>query len=289
MLDRSNREFMTANQYEQHWAEARQQAILEGMQIIEHGYEQHVAIDEANGLVYRYPKHAAAAAKLYDEIDVLNVVHQREWSTELPRMLDHNPIFSTYNYIPGEVLSEELAENLTVKDFEIIGGQLGIFLSEFHTLDTSIIDLKGTKQSISLLQYYAERIEGAKNSPFYETAAQILEKVAQLPQKSVVVHGDLHGLNMVINPESKSLNGVIDLSEMEVGDPHQDFRKLFMADPRLLEPAIATYNPKGTISAETAKDWAYLNEWANLCYFAGQPENATYQRALNHLQKWQQI
>ncbi len=84
---------------------------------------------------------------------------------------------------------------------------------------------------------------------------------------------------------------MIDLSEMEIGDPHQDFRKLFMTDPRLLEPSVNSYHQNGgsRLNIETVKTWAYVNEWANLCHFADTPSNPTYQRALRHLRMWEQI
>lgn len=278
---------MTHSPYAEHWTAARNQAIHHGLHIVEHGWEQHVIIDEDQGVVYRYPRHAAAAAKLEDEVAVLDVIHQQEWSVQLPVMLEHTPTYTSYRYIPGEALTKDWLDSFADEDFARVGGQLGAFLAQLHTLDHDVIDHKKTKQTTTLLEYYTERINGAVGQPVYPPAAQALQCLTISDAPQVVVHGDLHGLNMIIDPASRSLAGVIDVSEMEIGDPHQDFRKLFMAHASLLEPAIAAYGKP--IDAERARTWAYVNEWANMCYFADTPDNPTYQRALHHLQLWNQI
>lgn len=273
--------------YTEHWQRARDAAIQKNLRIIEHGWEQHVIIDEAKGLVYRFPRHHAAADKLDDEVSVLHVIHERSWPTLLPIMREHTAEYSTYTYIPGEPLSRDIIDTLTDTDFQRIGRQLGAFLAQFHTLSHSIVDSKKTKQTTSLLDYYTARINEAEGKQYYQRAAKALNHLTSSKLQSVVVHGDLHGLNMIIDTATKSLNGVIDLSEIEIGDPHQDFRKLFMTDERLVEPAIEAYGQN--LDPELVRTWAYVNEWANICHFADTPDNPTYQRALDHLRKWQQI
>lgn len=273
--------------YTEHWESARDKAVKKGLRIIEHGWEQHVIIDEAEGLVYRFPRHHAAAAKLDDEVSVLHVIHEQSWPTLLPVMREHTAEYSTYTYIPGEPLSRDIIDTLSDANFQRIGHQLGVFLAQFHTLNHSIVDSKKTKQTTSLLDYYAARINEAKGKQPYKKAAEALRRLTASNLQSVVVHGDLHGLNMIIDTATKSLNGVIDLSEIEIGDPHQDFRKLFMTDERLVEPAIKAYDKE--LDLELVRTWAYVNEWANICHFADTPDNPTYQRALGHLRKWRQI
>lgn len=278
---------MPHNHYSEHWSEARNAAIHHGLHIIEHGWEQHVIIDEPNGVVYRYPRHAAAAAKLEDEVAVLNAVHQQAWPIKLPVMYEHTPTYTSYEYIPGQVLTKDILDSFTEDDITRVGGQLGSFLSQLHRMDHTAVDQKATKHTTTLLEYYTDRIASAGGKPMHKAAVTALGGLSVTNTPEVVVHGDLHGLNMVIDPVTRNLTGVIDLSEMEIGDPHQDFRKLFMADPRLLQPAIDNYDQP--IDADRARTWAYVNEWANLCYFTETPNHPTYQRALHHLQLWNQL
>lgn len=279
--------------YEQNWQKALAKAQQKGLKIIEIGWEQHVIIDEKAGIIYRYPRHFAASAKLKDEVKVLKDINRHKWPVLLPVMLDHNDVRASYKYIPGEVLTEEIVDSLARKDLENIGRALGSFLALFHNLDSAIVLQKKTSHSTSLLEYYENRINAAKIGPRRTKALKTLSELKTYAGKAekVVVHGDLHGPNVVIDPSTKQLVGIIDLSEIEIGDPHQEFRKVFMTFPGSLTAAINSYAESGgqKLNKKAIMLWAYTNEWANLCFFGGDNKNLTYQRALRHLKQWKQI
>lgn len=279
------------NQYNENWRHAHKHAAEAGLEIIEHGWEQHVIIDEAKGMVYRYPRHEAAAAKLSDEVAVLRKIHEQTWSIALPVLREHNEVFTSYAYIPGEVLNHRQLHGMNETEIIRIGHALGYFLAQLHRLAPETVEQKSTKHDISLLEYYRQRIEsgGRYSQPARATLGQLT--ASELQPKPVVTHGDLHGLNIVINGRSKALAGVIDLSEMETGDPHQEFRKLFMTHELLLRAALESYqeNDGEILDTERIKAWAYVNEWANVCYFENEPEHPTYQRATAHLRRWGQM
>lgn len=284
---------MIDNQYQQNWKHARNEASAHELQIVEHGWEQHVIIDEPNGLVYRYPRHQAAADKLSDEVGLLGALHRYDWPVRIPNLRHHTEEYTVYDFIPGDVVGPEIAAALSDDEIAALGSDLGEFLSVLHHVKPDVVDSKKTKQTITLLQYYEDRIRGGvKERPHQPRAEAVLEYVKQhSADHQVVVHGDLHGLNMVVDPGTKHLTGVIDFSEIELGDPHQDFRKLFMTDERLLAPSIAAYTAHcgESLSSDTVKAWAYVNEWANIWYFAETPDHPTYQRAERHLRKWGEL
>lgn len=275
------------------WQTARAAAEAAGLRIIEHGWEQHVIIDEKAGIVYRYPRHDAAAAKLADEVAVLNDVNKHAWPIALPVMREHNDTFTAYKYIPGEVLIPERVEQAPAESLEKIGARLGHFLARFHHLDFQVVTQKKTKHHTSLLQYYEGRINSSIATDFYDKALLALNKLKGMMDEiePVVLHGDLHGPNVVVDPKTFELQGVIDLSEMETGDPHQEFRKIFMTFPRALNSAVEAYQKNGghALRIEKIIQWAFVNEWANAGYFADEPENVTFKRAVQHLQKWGQL
>lgn len=275
------------------WQLARQHALTKGLRIVEHGWEQHVIIDEPNGIIYRYPRHQAAADKLKDEVTILNELESVALPLKIPRLIDYNSDFATYRYITGEVLSPQRVASISSSDAARIGSGIGEFLAVFHALNPKIIDKKQTKHATSLLEYYQERIFKGSKTPYYPDAIHALDELIThtVPTESVVLHGDLHGLNIVVRPTDNQLTGVIDLSEMETGDPHQEFRKLFMTIPSSLDKAIESYEKSGgqQITRDQVLRWAYVNEWANACYFYDQPDNLTYRRAIGHLKEWGQL
>lgn len=278
--------------FTKNWEEAKNQALQKGWRIDDTGWEQHVIIDDKAGIVYRYPRNAAAAAKLADEVAVLEEVHNYIWPIQLPVMQDHTDVRTAYTYIPGVTLSPERVAELTSEQSDNIGTILGDFLAQFHRLDPEIIDHKKTRHSTTLLEYYADRIVNAESCEYQPKAKQALDKLmAGKIADEVVVHGDLHGPNIVVDPSTNSLQGVIDLSEMETGDPHLEFRKIFMTFPASLDSAIKAYRKIGgqQLDKATIIQWAYVNEWANLCYFDEQDDNVTYQRAISNLKRWKQL
>ena len=282
------------NRYSDAWNTAKHEASLQGLKIIEHGWEQHVIIDETNSVVYRYPRHESAANKLADEVSVLGELSKIDWSVQIPRIIEYTEDFTAYQYIDGGVLNHANLAHLHHDDFEQIGAQLGTFLATLHNAPKEVVSQKTTKQTMSLFEYYQKRIDANPSSIHYQRSKQDLDSLAEATGNSgpeVVVHGDLHGLNMVVDMDKRELKGVIDFSELEIGSSEQDFRKIFMADDRLLEPAVQAFgNASGQdLDVDTIKLWAYVNEWANLCHFSAQPGNETYKRAEMHLRRWGQI
>jgi aminoglycoside phosphotransferase (APT) family kinase protein len=276
------------------WNTAKHTAVSKGLKIIEHGWEQHVIIDETRSIVYRYPRNQNAANKLLDEVAVLKGLHTLRWDTSIPKIIEHHQQYSSYHYIPGDVLNHKTLSHLHPSDLDAIGNQLGIFLATLHAAPHKIVAAKKTKQAMSLLEYYQKRIEGNAKTPHFSRAKSRLDQLLSRFAAShewVVVHGDLHGLNIVVHTNPGQLAGVIDFSEVELGDPHQDFRKLFMVNEKLLESALKNYQTVTSkrLDIETVRLWAYVNEWANMCHFSDQEGNETFKRALYHLKKWGEI
>ena len=277
--------------FDEHWLNAKTGHPDSWFEIVEHGWEQHVLVDHQRNLVYRYPRNKNAKAKLDDEVQVLSELHGIVFNLAIPVIEEHSNDFTLYKYIPGDVMDEKTIKSLSNEQVEKIGTDLGVFLSILHSASPEIVKSKKTKQTMSLYQYYAQRIEKSLGSDFYIHAKKLLEKIEYEQTDEVVVHGDLHGLNMVVDPINAQLVGVIDFSELELGNRFQDFRKLFMTDRRLLDSALRSYSEKtgNNLDKEVILAWAYVNEWANIAYFKDQQNNPTYIRAQKHLKLWDEL
>lgn len=279
------------SKFDQNWEIFKEQHNGDkSWEFITHGWEQRVAVDHVNKLTYRYPRNQNAADKLVDEVEILRQLHFVTFNVAIPRVIECASKYSAYDYIPGDVLPETELAKLTDEQAYKIGQDLGEFFAILHSQDPEIAAVRTRKQDMSLFEYYRRRIETAKTVDFYQHTQNLLDSITpNAPQ--VLVHGDLHALNMVIDPINLRLSGVIDFSEVEVGDPHQDFRKIFMADERFLSPAVDVYQQQTgkDLSIDRIRTWAYVNEWANLAFFNGQTTHPTYQRALKHLMQWDEI
>ncbi len=272
------------------WLNATAQHKGSAWESVEHGWEQHVLVDHTNNIVYRYPRNQNASNKLADEVSVLSALNQVRFNVAIPRILEHKKAKTSYEYIPGDIISEDKTRSLTNDQAEKIGQDLGEFLAILHSVNPVVANSKKTKQSISLYDYYLDRIENAKDELFYEHVINLAKKIK--PQKPyVVMHGDLHGLNMIIDPLTNRLTGVIDFSELELGDRHQDFRKIFMTDERFIDPALKVYKKLSgyELSKTQITAWAYINEWANIAFYKDKTSHPTYRRALKHLKSWGEI
>ena len=283
------------SQYSENWAKAESKAKEAGLGIVEHGWEQHVIIDQDNSYVYRYPRGKSGLAKLQDEVFIIKKLEKFSWDIEIPRLIEFNGKRAKYKLVGGQVLDNKTLSLLSNSQIANLGAGLGRFLAKLHGCPKSIVKHKAWVQKGTLLEYYEHHIKAAPpGNPWKDKATRALNELKNLQAdtvSSVPVHGDLHGLNIVIDKNTKKLSGIIDFSEVEVGDRHQDFRKIFTTAERLLRPAIHEYavHSGKKLCAELAKNWAYVNEWSNACRFASQPRNATYHRAISNLGKWNQL
>jgi aminoglycoside phosphotransferase (APT) family kinase protein len=283
------------DRYDKVWASAESKAESTGLGIVEHGWEQHVIIDSKKSVVYRYPKGESGLAKLKDEVFILEELEKLPWDIDIPHLMEFDGKRAKYRLVRGRVLDNEMLNSLSNPQIAEVGYGLGNFLANLHACPKSIVRHKAWVQKGSLFGYYKHHIMSARQENPWKAKAlkalDILRGFKPRDDSDVPVHGDLHGLNIVIDKSSKKLVGVIDFSEVETGTRHQDFRKIFTTNERLLRPSLRGYKDACGIrlSADVCKQWAYVNEWANACRFVTQPRNATYRRAMANLEKWQQL
>ncbi len=87
--------------------------------------------------------------------------------------------------------------------------------------------------------------------------------------KRVLVHGDLHASNLIVNLDDRSL-GFVDLEMMHIGNPVTDFAQLwigfYLADPQLGQRLYKRYAVSFPEPSETQFDAAVRAEIAIRCY-----------------------
>lgn len=111
----------------------------------------------------------------------------------------------------------------------------------------------------------------------------------------MVLHGDLHGWNIALDPASNQLVGVFDFNGTCIGDPHLDFRYFFYTDPPLLEAVLEFYQAMSSRKLSLARCilYAAATDLSDLVYCAQEqrpiyegPLSARVARLEHHLRSY---
>jgi aminoglycoside phosphotransferase (APT) family kinase protein len=135
---------------------------------------------------------------------------------------------------PGVPLTWELASALGPGELRHVAGQLGAFMARLHALGAAAL-LDGLREVVPhaqsttdlLRERYPRLVDGRRARSvlgWCDWVDEVLDDSTAPPE--VVVHGDLHGYNQVWDPDSLSLDLVVDFGECGLRDPHFDFRYL---------------------------------------------------------------
>jgi aminoglycoside phosphotransferase (APT) family kinase protein len=200
---------------------------------------------EVNGTwVFRFPKRADVEQQLFTEMRVLPVLRELlpisipaftfsgRPTTGLPRH------FAGYSKLPGRT-GLELGPDWRVSD--AAAATLGRFLSALHTFpiheawDLGVPDQDSETifeeiQPEALRSFNAVR-EAAPDAPLDRWAAfleaRVLRAETSVPRSWCVVHSDLAAEHILCDPNAGTITGVIDWSDIAIGDPAVDFAATF--------------------------------------------------------------
>lgn len=207
-------------------------------------------------LVFRFPADDQAMAQLPTEIAVLEHLAGRV-DAALPRY-SHVPThggFAGYPLVAGRRLTPELFRSLPTTEKTTLAAQLGALLAALHIQDTSAPPVDRVPHS-----YQPENLDFVRgivenNMPDVlapdelRTAREICDEVAALQSTllpRVLLHNDVYVRHLYWDrgpdsgPESGRL-GLIDFTDMCLGDPAVDFAELYEYGPRFVEDVLARY------------------------------------------------
>ena len=245
-------------------------------------------------LVFRFPSDEQALAQLPTEIAVLEHLAPRI-EAALPRYT-HVPAsarpdeglipFAGYPMVHGERLTAGLLHSLPFTEQTNIATQLGSLLSALHIQDTSAppMDLVAPSYQPENLDFVRGIVEN--NMPDVltpdemRTAREICDEVAVLQSTllpRVFLHYDIYARHLYwqrgraggteAEAGSPGQLGLIDFTDMCIGDPAIDFAELYEYGPRFVEDVLARY--VGRVDPEFLdRAWTY-QRLAGLYMLAG--------------------
>ena len=245
-------------------------------------------------LVFRFPSDEQSLAQLPTEIAVLEHLSPRV-EVALPRYT-HVPAsarpdevlipFAGYPMVRGERLTPELLHSLPFTEQTIIAAQLGSLLSALHIQDTSAppMDLVAPSYQPENLDFVRGIVEnnmpGVLTPDETRTAREICDEVAALQSTLLpraFLHYDIYARHLYWQrghsggteaaAGSPGRLGLIDFTDMCIGDPAIDFAELYEYGPRFVEDVLARY--VGRVDPEFLdRAWTY-QRLAGLYMLAG--------------------
>ena len=224
--------------------------------ILCHGCSGDDALGHTN-LVFRFPTDEQAHTQLPAEIAVLDHLAGRV-EASIPRYthVPHGLAFAGYPLIRGDRLTPELFHQLPTTEKTLIASQFGALLAAFHLQDTSAppMDLVPHSYQPENLDFVRGIVENNLPDVFtadeMRTAREICDEVAALQSTllpRVFLHYDIHARHLYwdrrgAQGESEPGRlGLIDFTDMCLGDPAIDFAELYEYGPRFVEDVLARY------------------------------------------------
>jgi len=212
-------------------------------------------VDTSEGLrCFRFPRTKEAQVSLAYECQILGHIDRNgplSVATPVPLMLAADHSYAVITGLTGRVLQDDELNQLPEAQQVAAGKAIGKFMTELN----DIIPISGmpgeSRLRKSLLDDHAwySRMctwQDGVISPLYDRfyKAYSQSRKDSHTRNEVVIHGDLHYGNLLFGDNNK-LTGVIDFSEIGLGDVHQELRSVYRTGGRLvLEAAIDTLDER---------------------------------------------
>jgi len=185
-----------------------------------------------DGLFYRFATNKWQARRMQREMALLARIGP-QLSVKVPDIVESSsrPVFHAYKGIAGVGLNQVDLAGLEPSRRERTLGSLARFLAELHQCDIgwcestdrdtrSIYENFATEAALD--HYDAVDPDGTAHRFAVETAARYEASRPDRPTE-VLLHDDLVASNILIDPQSGDVVGIIDFTEWLVGDRHRDF------------------------------------------------------------------
>lgn len=231
---------------------------VDNIQINDRGWDNDIIIIN-NDIVLRLPKSEELLSKILDEVKLLNCLRRKHPLLKVP---DYRLVYIKdkikgvkYTFIEGKSLTECGIHNLSnnSKNAKLIGD----FLSKLHSINPS--ELKDSNvQQIHTLNYWENLFLLTKKNIFpylnseqkneiTEFFTEFIYSYPSLSYKNCIIHGDLTASNIIYNEGKELVDGIIDFTDSQIGDPAFDFAGLYWTyGPKFTKEVLSFYDTSET-------------------------------------------
>lgn len=206
-----------------------------------------VAVDVGDRLIFKFPRHEAAAARLRKEARLLEAIRPRV-AMPVPDMalFEGPPLFSRHAKLAGDYLTPAAYAAMSEAGRERVAGQLARLYAELHALDRGPLAALGAGPIAAWLptDQIARRALPRLPEAFRrqgEAALGAYENLPPDPYGETYGFFDGHGWNMAFDADRERLNGVYDFGDSGFGRLHQEFIYSSLSSFDLTERIVGAY------------------------------------------------
>lgn len=216
---------------------------IHSLELISTGWDNLVA--DINGeWIFRFPRTESFISTLEREKKLLARLHE---CVTLPipyyEFDGKETLFVGYRKIKGIALEDDIYLTLSENEKNAIAQTMAQFISQMHHAVSAEEALEWGYPEYQLPISWIETSLLGTLSPEVDCIVQEALKYSkkQQPLWQVLIHNDLHGGNLVIDPYSHQINGIFDFSDAVVADYTVEFGKLYNIHPELAVRTSAIY------------------------------------------------
>jgi aminoglycoside phosphotransferase (APT) family kinase protein len=184
----------------------------------------------------------------------------------------------TYRRLKGELLQPDMLQRM---DSQQIARDIAGFMTALHRIpvegarDWGMPAVSRTAQLLAA----ADRVLPLIPVQWQGFAFAWREQFIDMPHPEVPIHGDLWYENMLVDPQSGRLCGVLDFDEASIGDPAWDLASQFLCGKAFAELVFEAYPLKDASMWARAEALFRLRpfeglDWAVRCHDAAEFEDS---------------
>lgn len=224
---------------------------------------------EMDGRLFKFPRHARAAAALLREVSLLAALRPH---VALPvpdaRLHAAPPLFSHYLLIPGEALTTGDYRRLTVAQRNALALVLAEFHRDLHGIPHDLMAGAGAQPVEAWLSPDETARRALPRLPEHlrgraEGALHACLRLPADPLGDVFGMFDAHGWNMAFDHEAGRLNGIYDFGDAGFGPRHREFVYASFVSRDLTDRTVGHYERLTGLQLDRSRI-GRLTEWHRL-------------------------
>lgn len=247
-----------------------------------------------NSIVFRMPgKHKVEPAEIEQEINLLNYLGGK-LPVAIPKPIYIAPDTTYFGYplVPGILVGNT---KLTSEESEKYQDQWVNIVKKLQELTAlnEVGSLKLNHKDISEEIANAKRFKSlpmldTKLSSFIEKTILAAEKINIPNDDWKIIHGDLHGFNVLVDKNTHDITGVIDWTGICFCPLEAEFSIWEWDKKGVLEQVITKYQNKTGITVDVAKAkiWRHIDEISDLVESYEANATEEIESALKNIQRW---